>query len=148
MNTPPPPLFRDQRAVDREHLNLLAIFHFVVAGLAFFGLGFLAVHFAFMRAILDDPQIMKGGHNSGPPPEFVAMFKVFYAVFGVAAVLAVFGNLFSGFYLRARKNRMFSIVVAALDCLQVPFGTVLGVFTIIVLVRESVQELYESNDQP
>ncbi len=33
MNTPPP-LMRDQRVADREHLNLLAIFPFLVAGLA------------------------------------------------------------------------------------------------------------------
>ena len=146
MNTPPP-LHRDQRAVDRDHLNLLAIFHFVVAGLAFLSLGFLAVHFAFMRAILDNPEMLKGGRSAGPPPEFLAMFKWFYAIFSVAAILAVLGNLLSGFYIRARRNRTFSIVVAALDCLQVPFGTVLGVFTIIVLVRESVRELYESGEQ-
>ena len=33
VNTPPP-LYRDQRVVDQEHLKLLAIFHYVVAGLA------------------------------------------------------------------------------------------------------------------
>ena len=57
--------------------------------------------------------------------------------------MAAIGNLLSGLYLRARKYRMFSIIVAALNCLQIPFGTVLGVFTIVVLVRESVRELYE-----
>ncbi len=31
---------------------------------------------------------------------------------------------------------MFSIVVAGLDCFQIPFGTALGVFTIIVLSRK------------
>ena len=29
-----PPLPRDQRKIDADHLNLLAIFHFVGAGLA------------------------------------------------------------------------------------------------------------------
>ena len=35
MNTPPPlsPLPRDQRKNDANHLNLLAIFHFVGAGI-------------------------------------------------------------------------------------------------------------------
>ena len=39
---------------------------------------------------------------------------------------------------------MFSLVVAALDCMGFPFATVLGVFTFIVLLRDSVAELYEA----
>ena len=42
-------------------------------------------------------------------------------------------------------NRFLSricIVMAALACLSMPFGTVLGVFTIIVLARPSVQALF------
>jgi len=34
MKTPLPPLRRDQRKIDKNHLNQLAIFHFVGAGLA------------------------------------------------------------------------------------------------------------------
>ena len=51
-------------------------------------------------------------------------------------------NVLSGLFLRARKHWTFSIVVAAIDCLHFPLGTVLGVFTIIVLIRPSVRELY------
>jgi hypothetical protein len=41
MTTPLPPLPRDQRKIDADHLNLLAIFHFVGAGLAVLGILFL-----------------------------------------------------------------------------------------------------------
>lgn len=51
-------------------------------------------------------------------------------------------NLISGFCLLARKGRTFSLVVAGVNCLHIPAGTVLGVFTIIVLLRDSVRELY------
>jgi hypothetical protein len=34
------------------------------------------------------------------------------------------------------------MVIAALLCMFMPFGTVLGVFTIIVLVRDSVKALF------
>ena len=37
---------------------------------------------------------------------------------------------------------MFCLVIAALLCMITPFGTVLGVFTIIVLVRPSVKLLF------
>ena len=39
---------------------------------------------------------------------------------------------------------MFSLVVAGLNCMGFPFATVLGVFTFLVLLRESVVELYEA----
>jgi len=32
--------------------------------------------------------------------------------------------------------------MACIECLFMPFGTVLGVFTILVLVRESVKQLF------
>jgi hypothetical protein len=51
-------------------------------------------------------------------------------------------NVISGLCLRARKGRTFSLVVAGINCLYIPLGTLLGVFTIIVLLRDSVRELY------
>lgn len=50
----------------------------------------------------------------------------------------------SGRCLARRRNRLFSFVMAAFLCMFMPFGTVLGIFTIIVLSRESVKRLYES----
>ena len=148
MNPPPPlpPAYRDQRKVDSEHLNLLAIFHYVVAGLALLGLGFVALHFGLMNALMSHPEAWKGpGPNSQmPPPQFITMFKAFYLVGAVVMVLAMVGNILSGIFIHRRKNRMFSLVIAGLNCLQIPFGTILGVFTIIVLARDSVRELYEA----
>jgi hypothetical protein len=140
-----PPLMRDQRKVDIDHLRLLAIFHFVVASLAVVGLGFLALHFAFMHAFIGNPDIWKNQKGAVPPlPEFFAIFKWFYGFFAAVLVSGGMGNLLSGLFIRGRKNRVFSLVVAGLDFLQFPFGTVLGVFTFLVLLRDSVRELYEN----
>ena len=38
-----------------------------------------------------------------------------------------------------RRNRSFCFVVACLSCFNVPLGTILGIFTILVLNRPSVQ---------
>ena len=45
-----------QQRRDREHLKLLAIFHFVFAGLAFVGIGFLCVHYAIMHTVFANPE--------------------------------------------------------------------------------------------
>lgn len=41
---------------------------------------------------------------------------------------------------------MYCLVMAGIECMFMPFGTVLGVFTIIVLMRESVQKLFAANE--
>jgi hypothetical protein len=38
------------------------------------------------------------------------------------------------------------MVIAAIQCAFTPFGTVLGVFTLIVLVRPSVKALFLSGE--
>ena len=44
---------------------------------------------------------------------------------------------------------MFCFVIACLACMQMPLGTILGVFTIIVLARPSVKEMFDrSSAQP
>ena len=74
----------------------------------------------------------------------MAFFAVFYLIAGVMLVAAGVGNILSANFMRKRKYRAFSFVVACLNCLQIPFGTALGVFTIIVLSRDSVRAQYPS----
>ena len=49
----------------------------------------------------------------------------------------------AGWWLAKRKHYWFCFVVACLACAFSPLGTVLGVFTIIVLLRPSVKALFE-----
>jgi len=136
-----PPLLHDQRKIDAEHLKLLAIFHFVLAGLALLGIGFLVLHYTLMSSLFDS-KMWQGQKGNPPPQEFFRIFKWFYVVFGGLLIIGSIANLLSGLWIRARKYRMFLLVVAGINCIQIPFGTTLGVFTIIVLMRDSVRELY------
>jgi len=45
--------------------------------------------------------------------------------------------------LRQRRSWVFCIVVAALSCIGIPFGTALGVFTLLVLSRHSVKCMFD-----
>ena len=80
--------------------------------------------------------------------EIFAVMKWFYLTGAVWFASSGVLNLISGICLRARKGRTFSLVVAGLNCLHIPLGTVLGVFTIIVLIRDSVRELYAASGAP
>lgn len=140
----PPPLMRDQRKVDAEHLKLLTVFHYIGAGLGLVGIGFIALHYTIMSTVVMNPKVWEGQKGGPLPVEFFAIFKWFYLLGVVFFVVYGVLNLISAFCIRARKHRMFSIVVAGLNCIHVPLGTALGAFTIIVLLRDSVREVYKS----
>ena len=137
-----PPILRDQRKVDADQLRLLSIFHFVGAGFAALGLLFLFAHYSMFHLLFSDPKMFEGQKGGPPPKELFQVLRWFYLLFGLWFLASFVLNLVSGFYLRAGKCRAFSLVVAGINCLHMPLGTVLGVFTIVVLARESVKEVY------
>ena len=139
-----PPLLRDQRKVDADHLKLLSIFHFVGAGLATLGVFFLLVHYTIFFSVLFNPKRWEDQKQTLAFVEFLANFKWFYLVFGIWFVGSGILSLLSGLFIRSRKHRAFSLIVAGVNCAHMPLGTLLGVFTIIVLIRDSVRELYEA----
>jgi hypothetical protein len=58
---------------------------------------------------------------------------------GIAIAICI---LIAGRSLAKHTRYWFAFVVACIECLFIPFGTILGVFTIIVLSRDSVKELF------
>lgn len=134
---------RDQRTIDTQHLKLLSLFHYIGAGFALLGLIFLGLHYLMFSTVMSNPDVWKGSASAAPPPqEFWQIMKWFYAVFGALMVSSLVLNVLAGIYLRAKKHRTFCIVVAALNCLEMPFGTILGIFTLVVLARASVREAF------
>ena len=147
MNEIPPvaPLPRDQRNADADHLMLLSIFHFVGAGLALLGILFLFAHFMLMHFMFTNAAMWQNQKDGPPQAQFFAIFEIFYFIFGLWFVASGVLNLISGLFLRAREHRTFSLVVAGINCIHMPLGTVLGIFTIVVLMRPSVREMYEAS---
>ena len=127
---------------DLEHLRLLSIFHYVVGGvLAFFSCFFL-VHVTVGLMMIMSPQTMTGPGGPPPAPFFGWLFLI------LGGSLIVFGwslatcFLIAGRCLARRRHYLFCMITAGLGCLWIPFGTVLGVFTFIVLLRPGVKELF------
>ncbi|HEV2331240.1 MAG TPA: hypothetical protein VGY56_20860 [Verrucomicrobiae bacterium] len=136
MNNIPPliaSLPRDQQATDADHLNLLSIFHFVVAGLACLGILFLMAHFAVMHFVFTNQALWQDQKQAPPPAAIFNVLIVFYLIGGFWFVFSAILNVLSAVFLRMRKYRTFSFVVAGINCVHIPLGTVLGVFTIVVL---------------
>jgi hypothetical protein len=127
---------------DIEHLRLLSIFHYVAGGLLAF-LGCFAIIYVVLGAVIASGRLPNG---STTPPTALGFMFIAIGVFGLLFAWGLATCLFlSGRFMSARRHQTFSIVVAAISCLQIPFGTVLGVFTLIVLSRQSVRALYTAS---
>ena len=200
MDSVPPPLPPDPPAssstmradglsdADASHLQLLAIFHYILAGLTFL-LGLIPIAYAVFGLMLLTNQefsgpnyaelewqvhqehekmqeeVLFGGEapqepiaveavpgqefeiepEAVPPPGMHRDAKVVGGiVIGVSALLALVTWLTAGLMLltgrslQKRKRYALCMVTAAISLLQFPFGTTLGIFTIIVLQRPGI----------
>lgn len=133
-----------QRHNDEEQLRLLTIFHYVYGGLtACFSSIFLVHFFIGLAATLNPGALSSGGGPTDPgmgPLGAIFMFVGGGAVllgWTLAALTALAGKRIT-----QRTGHTFIFVMAILNCLSMPFGTALGVFTIVVISRPSVKALF------
>lgn len=123
-----------------DSVRLLSIFHFLYAGFALVGIGFLFVHHHFMSTMFSAGNW--GDHPTAPPEAMLDMFAWIYGVMGALLVIGLVLNLLVAVSLRQRRRWMLCAVVSGLNCLQVPVGTTLGVFTLVVLNRDDVRRSF------
>jgi len=152
LSTPPaPPVLPPNPAVpvfgpqDATQLRQLAIGHYVVAGLmAVFSLVFI-LHIVLGIAMLSGSLPMKSGGEPSSPEEqqFVGWL---FTVMGVCIVLG--GLTLAGFVayagrcLSQQRRYLLCMIVAGMACLFTPIGTILGVFTLVVLLRPQVKAAF------
>lgn len=127
---------------DEEHLRLLAIFHYVVAGLAALFALFPIIHLVMGLFMVFAPQQFTGSGQQ-PPPAFIGwIFVVMGSIFITAGLIMAGLILTTGRFIARRKHQTFCFVMGCVECLFFPFGTALGVFTIVLLNRSSVKLLF------
>lgn len=142
-----------QAARDAEHLRWLTIGHYVYGGLTMVCSSVFIVHIVIgvmsirNPAMFNPPPATRPGVAAPPaPPVPPQAFGWMFAGMGSAAVAIGWGlgicNIVSGRCIRRRRAHLFSLIIAGVNCLNVPLGAALGVLTFIVLLRQSVQGLY------
>lgn len=125
---------------DASHLKLLGVFYYVFAGLNALSVVLIALYAAIITAVFANVPTRPGE----PGPEVFAGLVVGVCV-ALVVLSAVCGVLqyMAGRRLREYRARGFCQIVAGLSCLSIPIGTVLGVFTFVVLNRPSVRALFQ-----
>jgi hypothetical protein len=122
-------------------LRVLAVFHFVLAGMAtmvsLFPLVHLIVGIGLVSGVFTNP---------GDPFPFALVGWIFvifascWILCGLlfAALMAVAGRM-----LLNRRRYFFCLAMAGLACMFMPFGTILGAFTIVTLMKADVREQFQ-----
>jgi hypothetical protein len=140
-----------QSILDNEHLKLLSFFYWVSSGLSAFYSLIGLIYGIFGVAMFEMMSKMPKSadpRNDPPPALFGWVFGgIGFAIFLFFICLAIL-KLRAGFCIKARKSRTLCLVAAAFACLEIPYGTILGVFTFIVLERASVRAEFADPTAP
>lgn len=145
-----PPEWTASTARDDEHLKLLSVFYYVFAALSLLGILF-GLFYAGMGVFMlcaDPSQFQDPGMQRPADPEGLRFVGVVFLAVGLGILLACVTwsvlNILAANALRAKRRLMLCQITAGLNCLSVPFGTALGVFTFIVLSRPSVAAAFKA----
>ena len=133
---------------DIEQLNLLSVFHYVLGGMgALFSCLYLIQ--IYLLTVILTPQVLTPYNpliqypgQTLPPVGINYLFAVIMGLCFLIGQVISWSIIYSGLCLKRKQKHSYSFVVACIGCLFMPLGTILGVFTIIVLSRDSVKELY------
>ncbi len=150
MSEPPPLTYASYPGAapysrDADHLRILSILHYVWGGLILLFSCFAIVYIVLGGLMVSGAIPLGPARPGGPPPPPP---QLGWTLVGMGSCGLVFGgalgivSIVSGRRMMQRRSRVFSIVVASISCLSVPLGTTLGVFTIVVLMRDSVKAMY------
>jgi len=136
-----------ERVINDEHLRLLALFHYISGGIMLSFSVMFASMMMLMAIMFSSMPLHPTSGNSTPHPSdapptivfvFFGMFLLVGAVLGIVEIA-------SGRCMSQRRKRPFSLIVAVPRILMFPYGTILSIFTLLVLERKSVKELYRAS---
>jgi hypothetical protein len=125
---------------DRQHVRILSLFHYVVGALAALFACFPIIHLVVGIGLVTGAF----GHAADEPAlrligaVFVALATILILCGWSLAVLLIV----AGTFLRRQNHYAYCLVMAGVACAFFPFGTVLGVFTIVVLSRPTVRDAF------
>lgn len=132
----------DQQAYqDEEQLRLLSLFHYIGGGIIALCSSFALIHFFVGLGMMTNPQAF-GSPKNPAPPGIGLMFMLIGGGFVLGGWTVGALVAYAGKCIKQRKHYIFVLVMAGVECIHMPIGTALGVFTFIVMTRPSVKAIF------
>ena len=130
-----------QQILDDENLRLLRICYFIAAGLTAITSVLMLLYMLMFTFIFTQISAQPGADM---PPAFVGRI---IGVVGAVLFLIMIGiavmHCLTAIRLKEKRSRIFCMVVAGITCASIPMGTLLGIWTILVLSRPTVKQAFE-----
>ena len=129
---------------DIRYLNLLAIFHLIVAGMV----GLLSCLplvdlFIGIPMLKDVPYALSQNEFFSQTTLAPLIFILLPSGITVIGWMFAIAIALNGYYLRTRKWVDYCMVVSGIETIFMPFGTVLGVFTMILLTKPTIKNRFD-----
>lgn len=123
-----------------KHLKSIEIFHYVYGAMICFG-GLFLLAIAALGGFLGSDFVADRAQDDAPRVVGAVLGVVGITLFVIVEIMGIL-NIYSGSRIGKRKDRTLSMVVAAVNCLSVPLGLLLGIFTLIALSEDAVKQEY------
>jgi len=120
-----------------KHLTLVAALN-----IGFGALGVLIATVVFIA-------VAGGGMLSGDPEAITITLLVATAISAFIFIVSlpeIIGGI--GLLMRKRWARILVLIIACINLLEVPFGTLVGIYSIWVLINEETVKLFAGPDRP
>lgn len=135
-----------QRIVDGEQLRALAIAYLVLGGMAAFT-ALISLFYIGMGIFMGVAASTAKGPGAEQSAAFIAALFGFIGLamflgFGVLSTL----QIWTGASLLRGRRRTLALVTAGLTCVWIPFGTILGALSFVVLLRPSVSDRFREEE--
>ena len=127
----------------KQHLSALEICNYVYGGLLCLG-GLIPLIYVIIGGFLSSDFFLHLADEDFPffiGPVMIGLGLLIFFLMETWGIL----NILSGRLIANRKGRIFSLTIAGFNCLSIPIGLALGVFTFVTLLNKEVQEEYGEN---
>jgi hypothetical protein len=134
---------REEFKANKRHLRMLSGCYYLIAAALMVMGGFLLLYVGGCIAAVS------GALDKAPRADQMKWVSLFIGILVVIDLLiwAMVGCfILAGRSLVGRQRYIFCVVMAALVCVLPPLGTILGLCTMLVLMRESVKELFMNGE--
>jgi len=164
----PPPLSSERQVIAMDRLRLLSLSYYISGAIGAAFVSFLLIHFFLMLGFSfvpasqwNAPATSPGSAQYASPTPFPAASPtaksaqappviVFRIIAGVIGAIIICGwalgalTAYAGHCVKNRKHKLFIYVMAGINCIWIPYGTLLGIATILLFQWPEVQAEFKT----
>lgn len=131
-----------------KHLDLLSTFHYVLGAITGLFACFPILHIIMGITFIIGLDGAEIGDKEGAIAAHLMgwIFVIMGSILVLAGWLVATLMVVTGINLKKRKRYTFCMVTSAIECTFMPFGTVLGILTIVMLSKPHIKALFSNEN--